>query len=174
MKIFLSLVAIPGLITIGYGEADTLSQRALGQLKLEQERMFDMFSNGDVETFRKLSGDDYMTINADGTYMDKTQAIELIPKFKGSTYEIIEQSDRVYGNIVISTGRAKFYFSSLLVADVYFNQTWVYRDNRWQFINWQGTMTGTPRMYPVYLTLILTAILLVIGFVVYRLVRKRK
>ena len=72
-------------------------------------------------------------------------------------------------DVVISTGRAKFYLGSIPVADIYFNQTWIYRDNRWQFIFWQGTMTGAPASYPVYFTLIGT--LLIVG-VVYLVIRR--
>ena len=114
---------------IGYSQTETLTQETIKQLSNEQKRMFEMFSNGDTETFLKITGDDYLAINADGTYMNKTQSVELIPKFKGSTYDILEQTDRIYGNVAISTGRAKFYLSSILVADVYFNQTWIYRDD---------------------------------------------
>ena len=130
---------------IGYSQTEPLSQETIKQLSNEQKRMFEMFSNGDTETFLKITGDDYLAINADGTYMNKTQSVDLIPKFKGSTYDILEQTDRIYGNVAISTGRARFYLSSILVADIYFNQTWIYRDNRWQFIFWQGSMTGAPK-----------------------------
>ena len=159
---------------IGYSQTETLTQETIKQLSNEQKRMFEMFSNGDTETFLKITGDDYLAINADGTYMNKTQSVELIPKFKGSTYDILEQTDRIYGNVAISTGRAKFYFSSILVADVYFNQTWIYRDNRWQFIFWQGSMTGVPRSYLIYLTLIGTLLIGGLTIVVARRFRKRK
>ena len=159
---------------IGYSQGDTLPQEVIGQLKSEQIRMFEMFSNGDIETFKKLAGDDYLTINADGTYMDKTQTLDLIPKFKGSTYKVLEQTDRLYNNLVISTGRAKFFFGSILVAEVYFNQTWIYRDNRWQFISWQGTMTGIPKNYPIYLTLIVTILIAGLIMLILRFVGRKK
>jgi hypothetical protein len=158
----------------GYAQSDTLSQAIIGQLKSEQKKMYDLFSNGDVETFKKIAGDDYLSINADGTYLNKTQALELIPNFKGSTYKISDQTDRIYGNVVLSTGRAKFYLSSILVAEIYFNQTWVYRDNRWQFIFWQGTMTGTSKNYPIYATLIGTIIIESLLILILRFIRKNK
>jgi hypothetical protein len=159
---------------IGYSQTETLTQETIKQLSDEQKRMFEMFSNGDTETFLKITGDDYLAINADGTYMNKTQSVELIPKFKGSTYDILEQTDRIYGNVAISTGRAKFYLSSILVADVYFNQTWIYRDNRWQFIFWQGSMTGAPKSYLIYVTLIGTLLLGGLIVVVVRRFRRKK
>ena len=152
-----------------YSQSDVLSPEIIKQLAAEQKRMFEIFSAGDSDGFLKITGDDYLSINADGTYMNKTQAAALVPKFKGSTNVILEQSDRIHGNVVISTGRAKFYLGSIPVADIYFNQTWIYRDNRWQFIFWQGTMTGAPASYPVYFTLIGT--LLIVG-VVYLVIRR--
>lgn len=158
----------------GHSQADSLSKEQINQLKSEQVRMFEMFTNGDVGTFKKLAGEDFLTINADGTYMDKVETFELIPKFKGSTYKVLEQTDRIYNNLVISTGRAKFYFGPILAADVYFHQAWIFRDNRWQYISWQGTMTGTPKYYPIFMTLIGILILFVLRWVVYKIIKKKK
>ncbi len=132
-----------------------------------------MFSNGDAETFKALVGDDYLTISADRTIGNKAQTLESVADFKGSTYRVVEQTDRVYGNVVMSSGRAKFYYGSILVADVYFNQTWIFRNGTWQFINWQGTMTGAPKNYPIYLTLIPTFVVLAIIYAINRY-RRRK
>jgi hypothetical protein len=159
---------------MAYSQTDALSPETIKQLAIEQKRMFAIFSAGDSEGFLKITGDDYLSINADGTYMNKMEAVVLVPKFKGSTNEIIEQTDRIHGNVVISTGRAKFYLGSVPVADIYFNQTWIYRDNRWQFIFWQGTMTGAPASYPIYFTLIGTLLLLAISWLVIRRFRRKK
>ena len=173
IRIVLTCVLVLNQV-IGYSQTETLTPETIKQLSDEQKRMFEMFSNGDTETFLEITGDDYLAINADGTYMNKTQSVELIPKFKGSTYDILEQTDRIYGNVAISTGRAKFYLSSILVADVYFNQTWIYRDNRWQFIFWQGSMTGAPKSYLIYVTLIGTLLLGGLIVVVVRRFRRKK
>jgi len=173
IRIVLTCVLVLNQV-IGYSQTETLTPETIKQLSNEQKRMFEMFSNGDTETFLEITGDDYLAINADGTYMNKTQSVELIPKFKGSTYNILEQTDRIYGNVAISTGRAKFYLSSILVADVYFNQTWIYRDNRWQFIFWQGSMTGAPKSYLIYVTLIGTLLLGGLIVVVGRRFRRKK
>ena len=173
IRIVLTCVLVLNQV-IGYSQTETLTPETIKQLSNEQKRMFEMFSNGDTETFLGITGDDYLAINADGTYMNKIQSVELIPKFKGSTYDILEQTDRIYGNVAISTGRAKFYLSSILVADVYFNQTWIYRDNRWQFIFWQGSMTGAPKSYLIYVTLIGTLLLGGLIVVVGRRFRRKK
>jgi len=173
IRIVLTCVLVLNQV-IGYSQTETLTPETIKQLSNEQKRMFEMFSNGDTETFLEITGDDYLAINADGTYMNKTQSVELIPKFKGSTYNILEQTDRIYGNVAISTGRAKFYLSSILVADIYFNQTWIYRDNRWQFIFWQGSMTGAPKSYLIYVTLIGTLLLGGLIVVVVRRFKRKK
>ena len=157
----------------GYSQSDSLSQEVVEQLKIEQVRMFEAFCNGDADNFKTLVGDDYLTVNADGTYMGKDKMLEVIPKFKGSTYKIVEQTDRIYNNFVVSTGRAKFYFGSILAADVYFHQIWIFRENRWQFISWQGTMTGTPKNYPVYFTLAVLLLLFGIVWVVKKIYKRK-
>jgi len=95
IRIVLTCVLVLNQV-IGYSQTETLTPETIKQLSDEQKRMFEMFSNGDTETFLEITGDDYLAINADGTYMNKTQSVELIPKFKGSTYDILEQTDRIY------------------------------------------------------------------------------
>jgi hypothetical protein len=114
--------------------------------------MFAIMSNADDQGFLTIAGDDYFTINADGVAMDRTEALKLLPKFKGSTSVLSERSKRIYGNTAVLNGRGRFYFKSILVAEVLYTQVWVYRDARWQFVNWQGTMTGLPSWYPVIAT----------------------
>ena len=153
---------------IGYSQVDSLTSNDIVQLKNEQIKMFEMFCNGDAVNFKAIVGDDYKTINADGTYMGKDQMLKVIPKFKGSTYKILEQTDRVYNNLVISTGRAKFYFGPILAADVYFHQVWILRNSKWEFISWQGTMTGIPKNYSVYFVLIILFLIIAIRWVILR------
>ena len=168
------LLALTWAFLGAFAHPDTLSPESIRQLHAEQVRMFDMFTQGDTATFQKIAGDDYLTINADGTYMDKAQAMDLIPNFKGSTYKILAQTDRIYQNVALSTGRAKFWFGPLLAADIYFTQTWIFRDDRWQFIAWQGTMTGVPKNYPVFATLITVLVLSGLVWMLIRVFGKKK
>ena len=157
-----------------YSQTESLSQNAIDQLKSEQVKMFEMFCNGDADGFKTIVGNDYLTINADGTYMGKDEMLEIIPKFKGANYKILEQTDRIYNNLVISTGQAKFYFGSLLVADTYFHQVWIFRNGKWEFISWQGTMTGAPKNYPVYFTLIVLLVLFGLFWVIVKIKKRRR
>ncbi len=76
IRIVLTCVLVLNQV-IAYSQTETLTQETIKQLSKEQKRMFEMFSNGDTETFLKITGDDYLAINADGTYMNKTQSVEL-------------------------------------------------------------------------------------------------
>ena len=107
-----------------------------------EQAMFDASSAGDSAAFRKICGTDYYTINADGTAHNLEETIPFVPRFKGSRGELSEQTQRIFGNLAIRTGRAKFYVGAQQVAEVLYSTGWIYRDNRWQFIHWQGTMTG--------------------------------
>ncbi len=162
------------LISVCIALSQQPNEQLKAQLEITEQKMFDCFSNGDKKGFAEITGGDYLTINADGTYMGKQEAVNLIEKFKGSTNKIIQKETRFYNDIAITTGRIKFYIKSLLVADVFFTQTWVFKDNRWLFIGWQGTMTGQPKNYPVYITLLLVMILLGMALLIKRVIRKRE
>jgi hypothetical protein len=125
-----------------HAHAQNPSAAVLDQLDKTETAMFDATSRGDSAAFRKLSGFEYFTINADGVSQTLEEALPNVTRFKGSDYKLSEQKQRVYGNLVLRNGRAKFYFGSRQVAEVFYTSGWIYRDNRWQFIHWQGTFTG--------------------------------
>jgi len=91
-------------------------------------------------------------------------------KFKGSTFKLSGRRIRTYGDIAVINGRAKFYIKSVLVAEVFYTEIWVYRQGAWGFAGWQGTMTGLPSWYPV----MVTAFLLLLFFTIVWLVRRRR
>lgn len=103
--------------------------------------MVNAISNGDSTAFKKIAGYDYLDINASGTRMSLQPMLIDMVSFKGASVNFSEQSQRVYGNFVLKNGRAKFYFGGQLMGDVFYTQGWVYRDKKWQFVHWQGTMT---------------------------------
>ena len=131
---------------------DSLTVVELGNLAAAEKSMFEIMGRADEQAFLQIAGDDYFTINADGVALDRAGALKLLSKFKGSTSKRSEQRTRIFGHTAVLTGRGKFYFKSLLVAEVLYSQVWVLRDGRWQFVNWTGTMTGLPSWYPVIFT----------------------
>jgi len=123
------------------GQNKRLSMKVLKQLDLAEKEMVDAVSNGDSTAFKKIAGYDYIDINANGTKSELKLMLINIPNFKGSTVNFSEQSQRVYGNFVLKNGRARFYSGGQQTGEVFYTQGWVYRDKKWQFVHWQGTMT---------------------------------
>lgn len=115
---------------------------ALLQLDAVEQSMFAATANGDSAAFRKLCGPDYFTINANGESQNLRETLPYVPRFKGSTNELSEQRQRVYGNFVVRNGRLKAYIGAQQVAEVLYTTGWLYRDGRWQYVHWQGTLTG--------------------------------
>ena len=118
-----------------------LSDRVLKQLDIAEQDMVNAISNGDSTAFKRIAGYDYLDINANGTKMTLKPMLIDILNFKGSSVNFSEQLQRVYGNFVLKTGRAKFYFGEQLIDEVFYIQGWIYRNKTWQIVHWQGTMT---------------------------------
>jgi hypothetical protein len=146
MKKIIMLIAIPLVIatfqSCAQSSATTLNSNILKELDNAEKSMFEASAKGDSAAFRKICGTDYYTINGDGTAHNLEETIPYVPRFKGSNGVLSEQTQRIYGNVALRTGRAKFYMGSQQVAEILYTTGWVYRDSRWQFIHWQGTMTG--------------------------------
>ncbi|GAB3037919.1 hypothetical protein GCM10027185_45370 [Spirosoma pulveris] len=137
-----------------------------------EQVMIGATQNPDV--FGAIMGDDYITLNADGVMENKAQTLDMVrnhPLPKADAMQVSRQTQRVYGTVAIRTGQAKVYKAGLLLADFIYTQTWVYRNNRWQFIGWQGTMTGWPKHYPVLLTLVVAGLTM---FGLWRRISRRK
>lgn len=154
--LLVGLVLVSGLVA---AQTTSLPATAAAQLDSMERVMFNATQNAEV--FGSLMGDDYITLNADGVMENKVQTLDMVrnhPLPKADTILFSDQTQRLYGTIAIRTGRAKVYKAGIVLADFIYTQTWVYRDNRWQFIGWQGTMTGWPKYYPVLITLILAGL----------------
>jgi hypothetical protein len=123
------------------GQGKHLSAKILKQLEMVEKEMLGAISNGDSATFKKIAGFDYLDINANGTQMTLKPMLRELVNFKGASINLTEESQRVYENFVLKNGKAKFYAGGQLVGEVFYTQGWVYRDKKWQFVHWQGTMT---------------------------------
>ena len=118
-----------------------LSKKNLQQLDEAETEMLNAISTGDSAAFKKIAAFDYIDINATGTKSTLQSMLNEIQNFKGITVQFSEQFQRIYGDFVLKNGRAKFSFGGQLVADLFYTQGWVFRDKKWQFVHWQGTMT---------------------------------
>ncbi|MEJ1237270.1 nuclear transport factor 2 family protein [Chryseolinea sp. T2] len=123
-------------------EKSSVTSNVLQQLDGVEQSMFAATSNGDSTAFRKVCGADYFTINANGETATLEEAIRSVPRFKGATNELSEQRQRVFGNFVVRTGRLKVFIGAQQVAEALYTTGWLYRDGRWQFVHWQGTLAG--------------------------------
>ncbi|RTL58728.1 MAG: nuclear transport factor 2 family protein [Sphingobacteriales bacterium] len=130
------------LFTALQSSGQTLSKSIIAQLEIVEKEMFAATSNGDSSAFRKICGNDYFTINANGVAQTLEEALPYTTRFKGSTVTLSQQKQRIYGNFALRTGLGKAYIDGKLVAEFLYTSGWIYRDNRWQFVHWQGTPTG--------------------------------
>ncbi|MDF2188361.1 nuclear transport factor 2 family protein [Paraflavitalea sp. CAU 1676] len=142
MKSFTNLVCVALLLSVLPAASQSLSPKVQEQLDAAEKAMFAATSNGDSSAFRKLSGRDYFTINANGVSQTLEEALPYVPRFKGSTVQLSQQQQRIYGNLALRTGLLKAFINGQLVAEALYTAGWVFRDDRWQFIHWQGTPTG--------------------------------
>jgi hypothetical protein len=166
-----SILSLFCLISVSAWSQDSIPSDSLKSILTAKEaEMFSMITNGNKEAAEKLIAQDYITINADGKMEDKEATLRTMEKFKGSTASLSDKKIRVYGDVAIINGRAKFYVKQILVAEIFYTEIWNNRNQQWQFIGWQGTMTGTPSYYPVFVTIILLLLL----YLVIRLIRRKK
>jgi hypothetical protein len=136
------LLSLTMLIPISSpAQNEPLSATIIEQLEMAEKEMVKAISNGDSAAFKQIAGDDYVDINFSGIKTDFHSMLNDLHNFKGLTISFSEQSQRVYGNFALRTGRAKLSFPEKLIAEVFYTQGWVYRDKKWQFVHWQGTMT---------------------------------
>jgi hypothetical protein len=146
MKKIVMIIVVASAIATSHccaqANTTTLNASIIKELEKAEQAMFEASSKGDSAAFRKICGIDYYTINADGTAHNLEETIPNVPRFKGSSNVFSEQTQRVYGNFALRTGRAKIYMFGKQVAEILFTTGWVYRDGRWQFIHWQGTLAG--------------------------------
>lgn len=97
----------------------------------------------DAEALDRLYSEDFVSINADGSYSDKQDVLELIEagRFLG-VEEIINDETRVrqFGEAAVITGRSKYVDpEGEHTAVVRHTMIWVREDGRWQMVGWQGT-----------------------------------
>ena len=121
---------------------ETFSPQIIAQLDSAEAQMMLASTNGDSAAFRKICGTDYFTIDANGESHNLEQTLPGVPRFKGSVAKLSEQHQRIFGNFALRNGRAKFYMGPQQVAEVLYSTGWIYRDGRWQYVHWQGTLTG--------------------------------
>src|SRR5437660_9224834 len=95
---------------------------------------------------KDLVADDYFSINADGSTVDKAQlmAQKGSPQQKmmaASTVKLFDKQIRAYGNVGIINGRARAYMNGTYIVEFLYTATFVKQNDKWIFTLWQGTIS---------------------------------
>jgi ketosteroid isomerase-like protein len=121
---------------------------------LDAQRMQAMV-RGDLDTLRRLLGDDLTYTHASGIFDTKASLLDKIAsgRLKYKSIERLDGSVRVYGGVAIATGHAAVQAQSAelgtLVLKLLFTDVWVRQtDGRWQMAAWQSTRMPEPTPAP--------------------------
>jgi len=111
--------------------------------RLERE-VFDAFElPGDAEAIDQLYSEEFLSINADASYSDKQEAVEIVEAGQRPVVEkIVNDETRVrqFGDTAVITGRSRWVGpEGDPTAVVRHTMIWVKEDGRWQMAGWQGT-----------------------------------
>ena len=121
--------------------AENYDEEFFKQLKRE---VFDAFElPGDAEAIDRLYSEDFLSINADASYSDKQEAVEVVEAGQRPVVEeVVNDETRVrqFGDTAVITGRSKWVGpEGDCTSVVRHTMTWVKEDGRWQMVGWQGT-----------------------------------
>lgn len=111
--------------------------------RLERE-VFDAWElPGEAETIDRLYSEDFLAINADGSYSEKQGTVEIVEAGEFPVVEEVVNDEvdvRQFGNSAVITGRSKWVDPEDELTSVIRHTTiWVKEDDRWQMVGWQGT-----------------------------------
>jgi len=111
--------------------------------RLERE-VFDAFElPGDAEAIDRLYSEDFLAVNADASYSDKQDAVEIAESGRRPVVEEIANDEtrvRQFGETAVVTGRSEYVDpEGEGTAVVRQTMIWVKEDGRWQMVGWQGT-----------------------------------
>jgi len=124
----------------------TPSAAVSDELVAAEAQMFSKITQQDPAFMKDLVADDYFSINADGSTMDKTQLLAQ----KGSpqqkmmaeaTYKEFDKQVRAYANVGIITGRARAYMNGTYIVEFLYTAVFVKQNDKWMFTLWQGTIS---------------------------------
>jgi len=124
---------------------DLHAQKTKAALDAAEVKMFDTIMKADMDYWKNDVNDDYITINSDGVMQNKTEAIADSAKqrqmFANTTCKLYDRTVRIYDNTGIVTGRLQGLYADKLIAEVFYTEIWLYKNNKWMFNGWQGTFT---------------------------------
>jgi hypothetical protein len=116
------------------------------ELVAAEAQMFSKITQQDPAFMKDLVADDYFSINADGSTMDKAQLLAQkgSPQQKlmaAATYKQFDKQVRAYGKVGIITGRARAYLNGAYLVEFLYTAVFVKQNDKWMFTLWQGTLS---------------------------------
>jgi ketosteroid isomerase-like protein len=126
-------IAAASVAGIRAGEPDAKADT----LNTAEAQMWEAFRLHDVAALDRLLADDYLTVNADGSFWDKPQTLAFNVK-GGLNIQSVSLEDRqvrLYGDVGVITGRTLINAS----VRIRYTEVWVRSGDRWRFASWQGT-----------------------------------
>jgi hypothetical protein len=123
-----------------------VSDAVTKELEAAEAKMFAGIVTQEPDYMKNLVAEDYFSINADGTTVNKTElmAQKGSPGQKmmaASTVKLFDKQIRVYGNVGIITGRARAYMGDTYIVEFLYTAVFVKQNEKWMFTHWQGTIS---------------------------------
>lgn len=128
----------------------TLAQKNTSQpdiegLKAAELKMFASIMKADRgEYLKNYLSEDYFSINADGSTVNKAQLVAdslNVKMFEGVTLKNLDEKIKTFDNVGIITGRAQGFMNDKLGVEFLYTAVFVKEDGKWMFRNWQGTIS---------------------------------
>ena len=131
-KVLTIILALAAAISIPAAEPDPRA----GALNKADAQMFEAFRVHDLAAIDRLLTEDYLSLNSDGSFIDKPHALEFNRK-GGLVMESWVAEDRqlrFYGDVGVITGRA------LVNGSIHlrYTEVWVRQRGSWRLASWQG------------------------------------
>jgi len=136
----LSLISLSLAAVVSPVDAESIQDEVLS---IEKQR-FTAMAKGDLAALDGLLAEDLTYVHSDGRVETKTEYLESLRsgKLRYLSAEPEGPSVRVYGDVAVCSGLAKFHvFSAGREAQLVTRYTDVYvkRDGRWRLVAWQST-----------------------------------
>ena len=114
------------------------------ELDEAEAAMFKSVQDYNTSYFESIMSDDYITINADGVMMNKTQTLADSAHRKmmsGYACKLLDKTTRVYGNVGLINGKARVMVQDKIMVEFFYTEIWTKEKSKWMFAGWQGTIS---------------------------------
>jgi FKBP-type peptidyl-prolyl cis-trans isomerase/ketosteroid isomerase-like protein len=116
---------------------------AEAELKRLEREWFDAVTKNDMATLNRIFADDFLALNSDGSFISKTEMINLLTsgKIKLDEIRVDESKLQLYGNTAVVTGRATYIRNQQPLGQDSHIEVWVRSagpsgKGQWQAVSW--------------------------------------